>query len=60
LKQIGKLKIRFQIVGLRLSRVNHACVPNAAHWCEESLKVKILFSEKDIKGELQNFDLFNN
>jgi hypothetical protein len=33
-----------------LSRVNHACVANAAHWYEDEYKVKILFSEKDIKA----------
>jgi SET domain len=40
----------FQIVCLRLSRVNHACVPNSAHWYDDDYRVKILFSEKPIKA----------
>ena len=40
----------FQIVCLRLSRVNHACISNASHFSSGDLKVKILFSEKAIKA----------
>jgi len=40
----------FQIVCLRLSRVNHACIPNSAHWYDDDSRVKILFSEKPIKA----------
>ena len=39
-----------QIVCLRLPRVSHTCVPNAAHCYDDGSKVKILFSETAIKA----------
>jgi hypothetical protein len=38
------------VVCIRLSRVNHACVPNANHFDDPDFSVKVLFSEKDIKA----------
>jgi hypothetical protein len=49
---------QFQVVGLRLSRVKHACVPNADHWYDNDRKVRILFSERDIKGVFSSCNVF--
>ncbi len=37
-------------VCLKIARVNHSCMPNAAYILDEKLKVGILFAEKDIKA----------
>jgi len=37
------------IVALRISRVNHACLPNAATIYDETGRVAILFAQKDIQ-----------
>jgi hypothetical protein len=38
------------VVSLRISRINHACLSNAAHFYEEQTKTKVLHSSKPIKG----------
>lgn len=35
-------------VALKISRINHSCMPNAAHCYNETGRVLVIFSERDI------------
>ncbi len=48
------------VIALRVSRLNHACMPNAIHIWEETTNTKVVHATRLIKGKRTLNKLFLN